>query len=357
MKNFVIALALVLLSVVFTLAVFEVGLRLTSDAPAAAKAPKRIVYQVSDNPEREYKFIPGKTGWASGTETTINEHGHRGRTADLDNFHGKRILVIGDSIAFGHGLTAAESFANQLHERLNSSTQDYEVLNFGVPGYDTIQAVAYLEELVAEYQPDYVVLGFCLNDMGIVTLDIAGLLNPAPKRGIWYKSRVFRFVEPRYRRIRNRYASREKNEAAVFQAKYAGRISPIEANEAELRSLMEQAPDIYFSSWFREEDRIGRLRYALERLATLGKQSGFTTTVVIFPILTTEEIAYPHQSAHKIVAMEATRAGLDVIDMLDVMQSDGREQYKLSESDLIHPNALGHAATAKVLEQQYKQQD
>ena len=79
-----------------------------------------------------------------------------------------RILVLGDSITYGHSLPQASIFPKQLEELLRTDSDGirYEVMNFGVSGSSTGQELVLYREVVAAFQPD-IVLGcfFVGNDM------------------------------------------------------------------------------------------------------------------------------------------------------------------------------------------------
>jgi hypothetical protein len=72
-----------------------------------------------------------------------------------------RIVLLGDSFAFGEEVADRETFALRLEEiRL-----DVEVLNFGVHGYGHDQMLVYLREEGLRYHPDIVIVGFVQDDM------------------------------------------------------------------------------------------------------------------------------------------------------------------------------------------------
>lgn len=66
-----------------------------------------------------------------------------------------RIAAFGDSFVFGVGVEEEERFT----DRLASLLGDTEVLNFGVPGYGTDQALLRFEREGAAFRPDVVLLG------------------------------------------------------------------------------------------------------------------------------------------------------------------------------------------------------
>ena len=72
-----------------------------------------------------------------------------------------RLLLVGDSYTFGWEVSNEHAWAEVLNREY---LPDWEVLNFGVPGYGTDQALLAYETLGAPYQPDVVVLGFFVRD-------------------------------------------------------------------------------------------------------------------------------------------------------------------------------------------------
>ncbi len=77
-----------------------------------------------------------------------------------------RIILLGDSVAFGWGVELEQTFAKLLEEMLNkySKAKKYEVINFSIPGYNTFQEVATLESKCLAYSPDLVIFSVCDND-------------------------------------------------------------------------------------------------------------------------------------------------------------------------------------------------
>lgn len=76
-----------------------------------------------------------------------------------------RIAVVGDSSSFGWMVPRADSFPKILERRLNERKQKrFEVINFSVPGYNTAQELALIQDRVVRFDPDMVLLVFCEND-------------------------------------------------------------------------------------------------------------------------------------------------------------------------------------------------
>jgi hypothetical protein len=72
-----------------------------------------------------------------------------------------RIVLLGDSFAFGEEVADHETFAHRVEELLPR----VEVLNLGVHGYGHDQMLIYLGEEGLRYHPDIVIVGFVQDDM------------------------------------------------------------------------------------------------------------------------------------------------------------------------------------------------
>jgi len=96
----------------------------------------------------------------------INSDGFRGEEYTPEPLEGtRRIAVMGDSETFGFTMIEEKTLPGNLQLILNSeSGKRYEVLNFGVPGYNTIQESRVLEEKVFKYNPAIVILYYNFND-------------------------------------------------------------------------------------------------------------------------------------------------------------------------------------------------
>lgn len=76
-----------------------------------------------------------------------------------------RVLVVGDSFAFGWGVEDAESFPRRLEARWRSEGRAVEVLNAAVPGYSADHHLVYLREQGFALEPDLVLVALCQNDV------------------------------------------------------------------------------------------------------------------------------------------------------------------------------------------------
>ena len=120
-----------------------------------------------DDPELGYKHPDSVTYMLGNNQVTINAQGLRDDDIPyIKPDNEKRILVLGDSVAFGWGLSQGEAFSDQMEPLLREQTGDqWQVINAGVNGYNTEQEAAWLRRDGMRYSPDYVLLIYVSNDV------------------------------------------------------------------------------------------------------------------------------------------------------------------------------------------------
>jgi len=80
-----------------------------------------------------------------------------------------RILVLGDSVAFGWGVNMEDAVPRQLERVLQASQNGtVETINSGVPGYNTNQELTFLEMYGPRLQPDVALLLYVDNDIDAI---------------------------------------------------------------------------------------------------------------------------------------------------------------------------------------------
>jgi len=119
-----------------------------------------------DDSQLGYAHPRGVNYRLGGTQVSINSRGLRDHETPYAKAPGqRRVLVLGDSVAFGWGVAQGETFSDQMEPLLEQRTGQYwEVINSGVNGYNTQQEQIWLEVEGLRYEPDIVVLVYVAND-------------------------------------------------------------------------------------------------------------------------------------------------------------------------------------------------
>lgn len=133
------------------------------------KAHLGQLIELHPNDSLLYKLRPGLDGQIfQGHPIRTNALGFRSRDLPEVKQPGAfRILGLGDSVQFGWGVADDETYLSVLERDLNQAypERDWEVINTGVPGYNTVQELNVLLEYGFDLDPDLIVLGFVANDM------------------------------------------------------------------------------------------------------------------------------------------------------------------------------------------------
>lgn len=152
-----------LVAIVVAIAAVEVFVRLRWDERRGTPG-----FYLSD-PVLGQRLSPGYDGWFAGVPVKINSLGFRDtRDYALDKSPKTfRILVLGDSVTFGHGALSDTTYPYLLEQELKKwrADIDWQVWNLGVPGYNTTQELLVLKDVGPRYKPDLVIVGFFENDL------------------------------------------------------------------------------------------------------------------------------------------------------------------------------------------------
>ncbi|MEE9126576.1 MAG: GDSL-type esterase/lipase family protein [Planctomycetota bacterium] len=138
---------------------------------------------LAEDPDPRIRFTlrPGFDARIGDDHYRVNQLGLRGGPVPLEKPAGtRRILIVGDSYAFGFGVDEPDTLAARLQDDLRKDHGDVTVLNMGVPGYQTGQELGRLERDGFRLQPDLVILVYYAND------NVAASFHYDPERKICY---------------------------------------------------------------------------------------------------------------------------------------------------------------------------
>lgn len=218
-----------------------------------------------------------------------------------------RILGLGDSGMFGWDVHQGEPYLAVLESNLNAGAdgQAYEVLNFGVPGYNTALEVEHFARIGRAYRPDVVIIGWCVND---------------------YQLPFFMLEEERFTRtdvsFLHVYLFRRDQVADVV----AGR---------RMRSMRDVNRD-FVADEVKDAAGMEGVRKALERIREMSREDGFRLLV-----------SGPLKSDIRAILEELGIESFNTYEAIDA--KDFPKEYQVH---FMHPAAGGHAVIAGALERE-----
>lgn len=273
----------------------------------------------AQDPDIVYELLPDLNVEFQRHAVRTGSRGFRGGDPPPDHRAGDyRIVGIGDSVMFGSGVAAEDTFLAQLGTSLQKTHPEHRVIavNTGVPGYNTTMEVATLATKCLDLEPDLVIVDWVENDFDLPNFL---LLPPDPlrlDRSVLY--------ELAYRALRKGRRPNGPLEPAPMADKHFFESDPARVPAAYRHMI---GPDGY--------------RRALERLVALGAQHHFHVLV----------------TCH--TGIDAPAAAICSDLHLPVVTAAERQRQWLAEhdqtllaSELVvapddrHPSAIGHRLLA-----------
>lgn len=285
-------------------------------------------FQLSKNPILRYELAPNTPDGSF----AISDAGLRDRHYSLEKPDNTfRIAFLGDSIAYGFGVDQTETTSAHLERLLNKYYPDagfsFEVLNFGVPGYNFQQIFETLRVKALLYSLDLIIYAYCLNDPQEYSYEMAKLqagtvaatnvLEVIPL----YRSRLFMLA--RYAITRPKWNRDDPQAIALSKGNYAQ----------------------YFSQLHRDPARWGPIQSGLDELRDISLTRGVPVLVLIIPVLKDLE-NYPIKSVSALLHRAFADRSLHVLDLLEFYASYEQEENRRIGWDSLHLTAEGHAFTA-----------
>ena len=282
-----------------------------SEGPRSNLASGFFVRGCYDRPRWDYFDDEGCVDYRT------NAFGFRDEEWTLDKPDGQhRIVAIGDSFTFGLGVQLEDTWAKRLQHQLAADRgQDVLVVNAGfVGGHMPTQYGPWLKEQSAQLDPDTVIIGLCLNDLGdipMMAFEIAE--EPSGSKAVdWVQRKL-----GRWRVARQLERSAEGTRKSFDYGK-----------------VIDRQPETWHAT-----------RDALTATGTLLEQRGVRLVVVILPMMSRLTDDDPFAPLHTLVREHCEEQGIEVIDLLPVFLGRRDTDLWVHPTDQ-HPNDVGHALIA-----------
>lgn len=269
-------------------------------------------------------YFPAVTGYPSysgqlweSRYVRLNALGFRGPEPGGVEKEWGRLLLIGDSFAFGSGIESLDDrFDGRLIRALSGETgRAWDSQNGGVADTHTLDHIAFLERF-AWYRPDLVVLEYVFNDMDYLA-DITSRSGPVEAPGS---------LLGRLRPGRVAYLN-----SYLYQEIYV-----------RVRHVVSQAAGSAPSPYDREE-LLQRHFGDLDRFVRMAREAGAAVRIVPFDISVVASDGLAKRYRDFVAA--ATEHGLPICDLSGAFEGYAFGQLVVNRLDA-HPNALANRLAA-----------
>ena len=259
-----------------------------------------LLKRPSDNPAIGHEHIPNRIAQLQNVDISINSLGMRGPEPKTDAR--RRVAIVGDSVAFGWGLSDADSLRGQLQAALPA---DVDVVNDGVGNMNLSQIAAHWARTNAQLPTDTVVL---------VTSFRAPVIQPEPTRNTILRHSALSAMLFTY--------------AATLTSGAAGRDEMV----AAVRNEWTTGPGA------------SAMHEGFDRIAALAREQGYSVILAAAPEMHDLE-NYPFEFITEIQRDVAVKHGWTFVDLRPPLLGKPASEYWVTEQDL-HFNADAAALVA-----------
>jgi lysophospholipase L1-like esterase len=343
----------------FSLALFlglgEAAARLTGFVDRVNPMPRRL-YMATDVSDLPYRLRPGVEVDVTGSHISVNELGMRDRpgVSQRPTPGVRRILVLGDSVAFGWLQQVEHAFPSLLESELRGAGGAWtsvEVLNAGVPGYNAVTESAWFRQFGEALQPEVVVVLVNLNDydatphlngLGVLSYDDDRVSRWSPSN--WSEL----WLAARWSVLLLRGDPLTKAAAATATATPTPAASPEGATRpgwdrvglwvSRLRKRFYHAPT---------EPQWGHLDRAWSDLAARGRSIGARVVFAIVPDGDQVDVPDPDFAPQERLLGLCRARGFECVDLTPAFLA--APAGTILHTDIMHPNDAGHAIAAHAI--------
>jgi lysophospholipase L1-like esterase len=325
--------------------VMELGSRVLQLVPPANPETDVAAVLHYTDPNGRVRLTPNWEGTVGFVRMRINDGGFRDRVFTPTPPAGVvRIAVLGDGFTMGNAVPLEASYPKQL-ETLYEEGSGIEVMNVGVMATNTAMQLHVLEDVLNDYRPHLIVLGYTLDDFEWHTeTHFEGLARSGQPFTVQADGRV------RYDRSgRQRLKSWIRDHSYLYRS-----LAALKNRYVQRRGTpadMSHAPQV--RSWI-DAGGAEKSFAALRQMAQLCQRNGVPFVVAILPaILETSPslpaIAdHPFLEEHDLVHRRMTALGIDFVDMLPAFAGENPRTLVAHPFDR-HFSAHGNALIARAL--------
>ncbi|HJT60305.1 MAG TPA: SGNH/GDSL hydrolase family protein [Burkholderiales bacterium] len=332
MKRWLANLVVMVVAAAVPCLLAEAGLRLMAPPADSAGLWRKLPTPV------EWSGQPNGRGMHAGVPVAFNDFGYRDvRRAAVPAPGTVRVLALGDSVTYGMGVAQEHTFPRQTEGLLSAARgAPVEVLNLGMPGYNTLHQLALLREMGLALQPKIVVVGFLYNDIELSSAQKeGGVVTQQPAESL-----------PRSIKSQFNAAALWLKQHSLFVAWLSPRLGNV-LRPLGVKGLGQvgEVKDQYVDS----NPNWRRMQAALLEMKQLTAERGIELVVMIIPAMARfSDATYPIKEYHQAVAGFCRSNGIKVLDLLPAFWGGDGTQYWISATDG-HPNAQGQRIIAEAL--------
>lgn len=361
-RRLLIRLPVVLAAAALSLIFLEVAWRVYEYLSPADAAPPVPLHVLTDSPAL-YGLNP--------EHPDISAQGLRDDEAAIPKPEGVfRVLVLGDSVAYGSSVPRGDTFANRLERVLRERPGAAEVINAGVMGYTPYNELQFYLRDGRRFGADVVLVAFCMNDVANPRLhwgDAPGV--KFPPEAIPNQTYDREHVLPRVRQSedeKKRPSPQAAGPPLLRHSRLYGALRNAAARVFHRKNKNWADRGAGFPTYVTGEDTLSIevlldrntpewlwLASTYDRLREAATADGAAFVVVLFPLAYQLDEGYPFFPQERIKDYCRERS-VPCLDLLPAFRRHAKEDIfvldKEGHDDIWHLTDYGHRVTAEEIE-------
>ena len=244
---------------------------------------------------------------------SFNELGFRDQPFTVEKKPGEfRVLAVGDSFTFGSGVQQEDTWPQQLERLLRAERDNHiEVINagFATGSHHVAGYVDWIRSDGADFHPDVLIIGLCLNDIGEIPMLGYPVLEPK-QPWLGGASEILNTIQ-----------------------------KTLLMNEVKQKKLDGSLVLKYFPKpWEDAKD-------GMRKIKKICADRGMRLIVAVFPMVTQLNEYYPLDGVHEIVGAFLAEEKIESVDLLPNFLGHEESDLWVHPTDQ-HPNREGQALIA-----------
>ncbi len=248
-----------------------------------------------------------------------------------------RICIVGDSITQQSNFFGENGFVRNIETRLNaiSSKYNYEVWNCGVGGYGIVQYYAVLRNKILGFDPDLIIIAFCLNDLENPVIifqndkgdylcyrNSYGIFTIPVNTSLFIRSYAYRFIVTLIQNIMDKEQSFSKSEEEVNRSAFINTAKLLDNSKVDSFAVIIP----YFKSRYSDTttQHYLRIRELLNevKINCLDLHGRFENIDNPAWRLNEDDWIHPSEKGHKIISESIFEYLLEHVDLTSVQKQN-----------------------------------
>lgn len=245
-----------------------------------------------------------------------------------------RIAIVGDSVTFGLYINdSSKMFSELLEFYLKDDNLEYEVYNFGIGGYSTLQETILINETVLEFKPDMIIIIYILND---IDEEVQFTIKN------WFSEQEY------YERRKVKEDLEQKSALCKIKSRLKNsniyRGISVARNKFDNTETVQKYWQEVWNELYNDKCRTDGLKTTFTNLGIISQNNNIPILIVNHPYILWGETGYPQASINNMIRDFSEDNDFYFLDLTpNYLEYDFNEiRLANNPTDKYHPNELGH---------------